>query len=168
MASTSDPDQIAADDRPIVAVSGGVFGIGCDLVRVARLQRLLEGRFSERFLKRAFHESEIACVRAQLRQARGEEAAQYAASRWAVKEAVFKAIGGQWRLRFPDVYVESVERRPTLRFAGATLQRMQAAGVTAHFVTISHEDQYALAHVVLCGDRKIEPIQRTNLPTNDE
>ena len=126
-----------------------IVGIGCDLVRVARVERLLS-LYGDKFLRRAYHASEIAVV--QQAQSR-EAAARYAASRWAVKEAVFKAVGGQWRLRFPDVYVAPIDagsRRPALRFDGDTALRMAAAGVGEHFVSISHEDQYAMAQVVLC------------------
>lgn len=123
--------------------------MGCDLVRVARVERLLN-RYGERFMRRAFHESEIAVMRASTSTS---AAARFAASRWAVKESMFKAIGGQWRLRFPDVYVkQDAMRRPALAFAGDTAARVDAhcggAGAT-HFVSISHEDQYAIAHVIL-------------------
>jgi holo-[acyl-carrier protein] synthase len=128
----------------------GIVGIGCDLVRISRVERLLT-RYGDKFMRRAFHESEIAVMRAATSPG---AAAQFAASRWAVKEAVYKAMGGQWRLRFPDVYVRhhDASRRPVLAFDGDTATRFHAlCGGTAaqHHVSISHEDQYAMAHVIL-------------------
>lgn len=121
-------------------------------MRVARVERLLS-LYGDKFLRRAFHASEIAVV--QQSQSR-EAAARFAASRWAVKEAVFKAVGGRWRLRFPDVYVAPLDassRRPALRFDGDTAVRMAAIGVAEPFVSISHEDQYAIAQVILCRNK---------------
>jgi holo-[acyl-carrier protein] synthase len=115
---------------------------------VARVERLLS-RYGDKFMRRAFHESEIAVMRAATSPG---AAAQFAASRWAVKEAVYKAMGGQWRLRFPDIYVrhQDKSRRPVLAFDGDTAVRFHAlCGAAQHHVSISHEDQYAMAHVIL-------------------
>ena len=122
-------------------------GIGCDLVKVSRIQRL-HMLYGERFLARAFNEREIEHFRS-LR-ANDKRATEYLAARWAVKESLYKAIGGRWRLRFPDVYVARNERgTPQLVCEGDTAHRLSELGVGAMHVSITHETDYALAHVML-------------------
>lgn len=125
-----------------------VVGIGCDLVQISRIERLLR-LYGDRFLRRAFHRSEIAQLQATRDAA---AAAQFAAARWAVKESVYKAVAGQWRVQFNEVYIVRGERRePRLAFDGQTARRMLELGVERHFVSMSHERHYALANVVLCS-----------------
>jgi phosphopantetheine--protein transferase-like protein len=82
-----------------MAVASRVFGVGVDVAHVPRFRRTL-ARFGERFLRRAFHPEEVAELRAR----RPEDRAVFLASRWAVKEAAFKAFHGH-RVPFPDLRV---------------------------------------------------------------
>lgn len=67
-----------------------IFGIGVDLVQNSRIRNALTKSHAKRFLSRVLHQDElqhydtIKMDRVQV---------QYVASRWAVKEAVVKAIG---------------------------------------------------------------------------
>lgn len=82
-----------------------VFGVGVDVAYVPRFRQTL-ARFGERFLRRAFHPTEAAELRAR----RPEDRAAFLASRWAVKEAAFKAFHGH-RVLFPEL---RVARGPSL------------------------------------------------------
>lgn len=81
-----------------------VFGIGVDIALISRFERSF-ARFGERLLMRAFHQQEIAEFHARP----SAERAMFLASRWAMKEATFKAFQ-RYRVLFPDIY--SVRRGP--------------------------------------------------------
>ena len=66
-----------------------IAGIGADLVDIARIQALLD-RYGERFLRRVFTGKETAYALS------GANTAERLAGRFAVKEAVFKALGSGW------------------------------------------------------------------------
>ena len=63
-----------------------IAGIGVDIVDVARVQALLD-RYGERFLRRVYTEAETAYAMG------GENRAERLAGRFAVKEAMMKALG---------------------------------------------------------------------------
>ena len=65
-----------------------IIGIGHDLVEIARIERILRGRTKESFIRRILAKEEIARVPAGDRRL-----AEYAAGRFAAKEAVAKALG---------------------------------------------------------------------------
>jgi len=140
-----------------------VLGVGVDVVRVPRVAGVL-ARHGERFLRRAFHPGEARHARA-LPTAEARHA--YLASRWAVKEATLKAFG-RWRIAFPEVSVVADAappppplaasgdlpprlRRspPALRLDGAAKELAAALSVSAAHVSLSHDGEYAAAHVVL-------------------
>ena len=75
-----------------------VYGIGVDVALIARFERSY-ARFGKRLLTRAFHPIEITEFHARARNDR----ATYLASRWALKEATFKAFQ-RYRVRFPEIY----------------------------------------------------------------
>ena len=82
-----------------------ILGLGVDVVRVSRL-RTTYARFGDRFLRRAFAPSEVEQFRR-----RGppdsdpreptQRQVEFLASRWAAKEATFKALG-EWRVGLLD------------------------------------------------------------------
>jgi phosphopantetheine--protein transferase-like protein len=88
-----------------------IAGVGVDVASVARVSRLYE-RFGERFLRRAYAPNEILAVKKLPAGAVGP----FLASRWAVKEALHKAIGGAARLDFAEI---EVVRRGTAGGASA-------------------------------------------------
>lgn len=75
-----------------------VFGIGVDVALVSRFERSF-ARFGERLLTRAFHPTEIT----EFHVRPNAERATFLASRWAVKEATFKAFQ-RYRVRFPEIH----------------------------------------------------------------
>ena len=73
-----------------------MFGVGIDLCRIDRVQRLFD-LYGARFLRRAYHESEIL----HFQELPLSRRPTFLAGRWAVKEACLKAAGV--RLLFPEI-----------------------------------------------------------------
>ena len=122
-----------------------IVGIGVDLVRVERLAQSLE-RFGERFAHKILGESEREGFHASARPA------HFLAKRFAAKEAVAKAIGTGFRdgLTLPQIQVENDPLgRPLLSFTGRALELIEERGVTASHLSLSYEEEHAVAYVVL-------------------
>ncbi|KAG7385955.1 hypothetical protein PHYPSEUDO_000917 [Phytophthora pseudosyringae] len=136
-----------------------VFGIGVDVALASRFERSF-ARFGERLLTRAFHPQEIAEFLTRPAAAR----ATFLASRWAVKEATFKAFQ-RYRVRFPEIHavrrglegpavptsLPVMERSKALRlqFSGETEALAKRLGLVEPLVSISHDGDYAVAYVLL-------------------
>jgi holo-[acyl-carrier protein] synthase len=123
-----------------------IYGIGVDLVKVARIAAALE-RHGERFLSRIFTIQEAAHCQGKVR------AASMLAMRFAAKEAFSKALGVGLRkggIRWREVEVVPDPRgKPELAITGRAAELCAAAGITNMQLTLTDEDQYALAVVVL-------------------
>jgi holo-[acyl-carrier protein] synthase len=124
-----------------------IVGIGMDATEIPRIEKTIE-RYGERFLRRILTDHEYAyCTRRRF-------PAPHVAGRFAAKEAGMKAIGtGQsqgvlWR----DVEVVRHGGAPQLAFHGAARGHFERLGATRAFVTITHAETLALAHVILVAD----------------
>jgi holo-[acyl-carrier protein] synthase len=117
---------------------------GIDLVSVARIQRAFE-RWGERFLRRVFTEGEIAYSMS------GAFPARSLAARFAAKEAFFKAVSARRDGAIAHKHIEVVVDaggRPAIRpHEGAR----RALGRRASSLSISHEQDFAIAVVVTSG-----------------
>ncbi len=121
-----------------------IVGLGFDATDIPRIADVFN-RYGERFLRRIFTDGEIAyCTRR-------ANPVPHLAGRFAAKEAAMKALGtGHSR----GVYWTGIEvfRRggpPQLRFHGGAAARLAAMGATASFLTITHSQDLAIAHVLL-------------------
>lgn len=122
-----------------------IFGIGTDIVEIARIQRGLE-RYGERFADRILGADELADYRASAYPAR------FLARRFAVKEALVKACGTGFTqgLTLRDITVaHDSAGKPELRFAGRAAELYREWGLGESFVSISDEREYAIAFVTL-------------------
>lgn len=120
-----------------------IVGIGVDLVEVDRVGRSAD-RFGDRFLRRIYHPRE-------LEQTRGDRV-QYLASRFAVKEALFKALGTGWSrgIRWIDVEVRNLPSgQPVLALHGEAARRAEEIGADRSHVSITHTAGHAAAVVIL-------------------
>ncbi len=122
-----------------------MIGVGTDIVAVARIADLL-ARHGERFSKRCFRPDEIA-----LAQARGPRQAATLAARWAAKEAFLKSLGLVTDgIAYRDIeVVRDASGRPTLRLYATAAAALATAGARSTHLSVSHEDAYAVAVVVL-------------------
>lgn len=141
----------------------GVVGLGVDVVHVPRVARLLAA-FGDRFTKRFLHAEERCALAALLnaeadaeadaRSGGGLRAAHFVASRWAVKEASYKALAhaptrGLPRIAFTDMVLEGSAGPPKLSLRGRAASAADALGVKRCFVSVSHDGEYAFAQVIL-------------------
>jgi holo-[acyl-carrier protein] synthase len=124
-----------------------IYGIGVDLVKVDRLARVLE-RYGERFLKRVFTDREIAYCRSRTRQG-----VYQFAQRFAAKEAFSKALGvglRQGGIRWRDVEVLPDPRgKPEIFVSGRAAELCCATGISNMLISLTDEDNLAVAMVVL-------------------
>ena len=127
-----------------------IFGIGTDIVRVARMQKNLD-RYGERFAERILAESERPGFHDTRRKA------HYLAKRFAAKEAAAKAMGTGFTagLAFHHIAVDHEPAgRPILAFSGQAAEFMQAHAIGSAHLSLSDEDEYAIAYVVLVRDEE--------------
>ena len=122
-----------------------IFGIGTDIVRIARMRQDLE-RYGERFAERILADDELAEFRADPRPA------HFLAKRFAAKEAAVKAMGTGFRdgVTLRDVAVGHDELgKPLLNFTARAREFVEAHGITTIHVSLADEDEYAGAFVTL-------------------
>jgi holo-[acyl-carrier protein] synthase len=121
-----------------------IVGMGVDIVATPRIKESLE-RYGERFSKRLYTAGEISyCEKFK------NKAERYAA-RFAAKEAAFKALGTGWAkgVRWLDVEVTNQPNgKPELVLSGRAEQVARELGVTRTAVSISHTENYVVAHVI--------------------
>lgn len=125
-----------------------IIGIGLDLVKIARIRRMME-RWHNRFLDRLYTEEER---RLSARRACPDV---FFAGRFAAKEAVLKALGTGWSagIRWLDIQVlNDATGRPTATVSGQTATLIRQAGVTDILVSVSHDGEYAIAEALLIHD----------------
>ena len=121
-----------------------IYGVGTDLVEIARVERVLT-RFGDRFAERILCRSELERFHALGR------SAAYLAKRFAAKEALGKALGTGVRapLLLPDVAVEhDALGKPSFSYSPGLAAHLAERGLAAH-LSISDEQDYAVAFVIL-------------------
>lgn len=124
--------------------SGRVVGHGIDLVEISDFGRLLEEPVAQ-FIDRHFTSAELIAA------GTGIERTQRLAGRFAVKEAVMKALGVGWGagVAFTDVEVVTAERgSPGVVLHRQLAELAQARGVASWIVTVSHGGNSAIASVL--------------------
>lgn len=131
-----------------------IYGIGTDIVEVARIQRLLE-KYGDVFLQKVFHPEEVNdCLHA-------ANSYQMYAARFAAKEAVAKAFGTGFSgsLAFSDIQVKnlSTETHPDMDFKGKPViilhgrafELSKNLSFSKIHITLSHIERYATAFAVI-------------------
>ena len=124
---------------------GMIIGTGFDLVSTERIRHSLE-RFGERFLLKILTDAEYEAM-----PAHAGARVEYAAARFAAKEAAVKALGTGFSggTGLHDVEVVRTEGRPLLRLHGAAARTAAELGVAACHLSLSHERGMAGAVVIL-------------------
>ena len=119
-----------------------IVALGMDLARIDRMDEVLERR-GGRFTARIFTEGERAyCER------RASRRAQHYAGRFAVKEAVMKALGTGWArgVRWRDIeVVRAPGAAPAVVLHGRAGEIAAARGIARFHVTITHDAGIAAA-----------------------
>lgn len=122
-----------------------IVGIGTDLIKVARIEDSID-RLGDRFAKRILSGIELEVYQ------RSATPARYMAKRFAAKEAVAKALGcGIGRgAGWGDIIISNDDSgAPGVALVGAAKASAESKGVTHSHLSISDEQDYALAFVVL-------------------
>ena len=122
-----------------------IVGIGTDIVEINRLETMLD-EHGDSFVKKIFTESERS------ESGKRKNQAQYFAGRWAAKEALSKALGCGFGAQcgWKDISILNADNgKPELTLSGTALQTSQDLGTTSIHISISHEQHYACASVVI-------------------
>lgn len=122
-----------------------IYGIGADIVRVARMSRNLE-QYGERFAERILTVAELEEFH------RDPRPAQFLAKRFAAKEAAAKAMGTGFRdgikLRHIGV-AHDAAGRPRLEFSGQAAEFIRRQGISDIHLSMADERDHAIAFVTL-------------------
>ncbi|MBI2379834.1 MAG: holo-ACP synthase [Gammaproteobacteria bacterium] len=122
-----------------------IYGIGTDIAHISRVQRSLD-RHGQAFAERVLSDKEMPEYHA------SKQPARLVAKRFAVKEAVSKALGTGIgaELSFQDVSVgHDAQGKPLLEFSEAASARLAARGITGHHLSLSDDQDTVVAFVVL-------------------
>jgi holo-[acyl-carrier protein] synthase len=118
-----------------------IVAVGLDLARIDRFEKV-HARHGDRLLERLFTDGERAyCDR------RASRMASYA-GRFAVKEAVMKALGTGWSsgVAWRDIeVVRASGSAPTVVLHGTTARIARERGITTIHITITHDAGIAAA-----------------------
>jgi holo-[acyl-carrier protein] synthase len=122
-----------------------IYGVGIDLVRVDRLEKLLE-RWGERFETRVFTEFERRFCSGR------KKRAACLALRWAAKEAFVKALGLGMRkpVLWQDIEIRhDTLGKPEISLTPRALQYCRDKGVRSWQLSLTDDGQYGAAVVVI-------------------
>ncbi len=125
-------------DSPTGAtVPPGTTELGIDIIKVDRIRATL-ARFGPRFTRRVLTSSEQRYVR---------DRPETMAGRWAAKEAVSKVLGlGVRGIGWREIEIERLPTgQPAVRLNGRAAERADQLGMERIAVSISHEEDYAVA-----------------------
>jgi len=137
-----------------------IIGIGLDIVETTRFARAL-GSTEEGFAGRVFTARELmAC-------ASRADRVQALAARFAAKEACLKALRAgirQGALRQVEL-VSAPGGAPEIRLLGALVEQARESGVRTAHVSLSHQQGFAAAVVILEGTRSAAlALETTSMP----
>ncbi|MDD5073449.1 MAG: holo-ACP synthase [Candidatus Omnitrophica bacterium] len=120
-------------------------GFGVDIVEVKRIKAAAK-KFGARFLDKIFTKRELAYCR------RRVSPEQHLAARFAAKEAVYKAFGGDGNnpIAWTDVeIINDKHGKPLIVLKGTAKRLMTKRGVKKAVVSLSHTKNYAVGNCIL-------------------
>ncbi|MGE3320327.1 MAG: holo-ACP synthase [Candidatus Berkiella sp.] len=121
-----------------------IYGIGTDIVEIARIQKLYE-QYGDRFVKRILSEAEQDLF------AFHHYSTAFLAKRFAGKEAVAKALGtgiGE-SLAFTEISITNEQSgKPIVTLEGKAKNRLTELSIRELSISLSDEKSYALAFVI--------------------
>ena len=128
-----------------LGVVGVIYGIGVDLVRISRIDAAI-GRHGRRFAERILSDHELVLYTAH------RHKAGFTAKRFAAKEALLKALGTGLRMgvRWHDMEVrQDTLGKPYFACSGRVQELFHERAIVDSLLSISDEDEYAVAFVTL-------------------
>jgi holo-[acyl-carrier protein] synthase len=122
-----------------------VIGVGTDILSVARLHDILENQ-SGSFMNKVFTENERAQADA------SGDPLSYFATRFAGKEAVFKCFNIHGDARLSEIEIIDGETgQPQVTLRGKFVEIAKEKGITDVRISLSYENEYAIAFAVAQG-----------------
>lgn len=122
-----------------------IYGIGTDIVKVERLAKSLD-RYGDKVARRILSDNEYQQFQ------RAGKPVHFLAKRFAAKEATAKAMGTGFRdglsLRHISIENDSLGK-PLLILTQKAEEWAKRNGIGDHFVSLSDEEEYAVAYVLL-------------------
>lgn len=121
-----------------------IFGIGTDLVEVARIEKIILKE--QGFKEKVFTKGEIAYC-----ESRKNSFESYAA-RFAAKESFFKALGTGWvgEMQFHEIeIIQEQSGKPAILLHGEVKSLVEGLQISSVFVTLSHTSGMASGFVIL-------------------
>ena len=113
-----------------------IHGTGIDIVEISRIKQAID-RWGDDFISKIFNPQEIKYARLHTK-----NSYQHFAARFAVKEAVFKAIGDE-KVTWKDLTVTNDKNgKPSCRFNNKKFKKKI-------FISISHSKHYAVASAIV-------------------
>jgi len=125
-----------------------VIGLGTDIIECLRIAKMIE-KHGELFLNRVYTKNEIAYCSIR------KGANQSYAGRWAVKEAVLKAMGTGWSrgIRWKDIeVVTDLSGKPHIAIHGVAQEICDEMGITDVLISLSHCRSHATATAIAVGE----------------
>jgi holo-[acyl-carrier protein] synthase len=121
-----------------------IVGIGTDICEISRIERIIKRQ--DKFIERVLTTQE------QAEFFRRKHSAAFLASRFAAKEAALKALGTGLAngIRWQDLNISNLSSgQPILALSGRAEEIAQQKGVASIHLTLSDEQNYAVAFVVM-------------------
>ncbi len=129
-----------------------IYGIGTDIVRVARMRESLE-RYGEKFARRLLTPGEFEEFQHDARPA------HFLAKRFAAKEATAKALGTGFSAGLYPRQIgvtHDAHGKPMVVYLERAAELCHSLGISASHISIADEEDHAVAFVALLSDRKQE------------
>lgn len=123
---------------------------GVDIVKVSRIEKIINGKHKSLFLKKIFTEKEIDYFESTM------FSPQSISGYFAAKEATMKAIGkGMNKIKFKDIeIIKDSENKPFIKLHGNAKIVMKENNIHDFKLSISHEKEYAIAFVIAVSTNK--------------
>lgn len=120
-----------------------IHGIGIDIVKIERMKNAV-GRWDKKFLDRVFTENEI------LYAYKKKNPYLALSVRFAAKEALIKAVGSSIPISLKEIEILNQEGgRPFVNVSGSLRTFFETNAIKFAHVSLSHEQEYGVACVVL-------------------
>lgn len=117
-----------------------VIGIGTDIVKVSRMEKVLE---KDTMMKKIFSAKEIEIIKTK------KNPWEFMAGRFAVKESIIKVLHSENYEIFSSISVLNHENgAPYLELSPELKKICESKGIEDFMVTLSHEKEYAVATVI--------------------
>ena len=121
-----------------------VLSNGVDIVKVKRIKKILDSIHEDVFLRKIFNKEEILYFE------HNNYNPKSVSGYFAAKEAIMKTLGkGMDKLSFRDITIlKTKDNKPYIKLSGKAEDYMETLGLSDFKISISHEDEYALAFVI--------------------